>query len=396
MKILMINKFLYPNGGSETYIFRLGDYLKEIGHEVEYFGMEHEGRIVSNSAEQYTSDMDFHTESRLKQLTYPIKTIYSAEAKKKLAVVLNGFQPDVVHLNNFNYQLTPSVIYAVKDYENKSGKRVKIIYTAHDYQLVCPNHMMRDSDGNICEECAGGSFISCAKKSCIHSSKAKSIIGTLEASLYKMMKTYRYIDCVICPSEFMKTKIELNPCLKGKGVTLHNFIENVGKKETEKKDYVLYFGRYSEEKGIETMLNTDGIRYVFAGAGELEKEIDKNSNIENVGFKSKEELEELIRAAICTVYPSIWYENCPFSVMESIMYGTPVVGADIGGIPELIDDGKTGLLFEAGNVKALENAIEKIKNTPSLAEEMKINCLNKSFDTVEEYTEKYMKIIEDL
>ena len=121
MKILMVNKFLHPNGGSETYIFKLGDYLKEIGHEVEYFGMEHEGRIVSNSAELYTEDMDFHTSSKLKQLTYPLKTVYSKEAKKKMSSVLNSFQPDVVHLNNFNYQLTPSIIYAVKDYEKKNS-----------------------------------------------------------------------------------------------------------------------------------------------------------------------------------------------------------------------------------------------------------------------------------
>ena len=396
MKILMVNKFLHPNGGSETYIFRLGDYLKSIGHEVEYFGMEHEGRIVSNSSEQYTSDMDFHTSNKLTQLTYPLKTIYSTEAKKKISVVLDDFQPDVVHLNNFNYQLTPSVIYAVKNYEKKSGKRVKLLYTAHDYQLVCPNHMMKDSKGNICEDCATGSFMSCAKKGCIHQSKAKSIIGTLEASFYSAMKTYKFIDCVICPSEFMKTKIDLNPCLKGKTVTLYNFIDRVEKKECEKQDYVLYFGRYSEEKGINTLLKTEGINYIFAGAGELEKKIDKSPNIENVGFKTKEELEGLIRGAICSVYPSEWYENCPFSVMESIMYGTPVVGADIGGIPELIDDGKTGLLFESKNEKALERALRKLIDNPQLAEEMQKSCLEKSFDTVEEYTEKYLKIIEEL
>ena len=91
MKILFVNKFLHPNGGSETYIFKLGDYLKSIGNEVQYFGMEHEGRCVSNNAEQYTTDMDFHTTSKLKKLTYPLKTIYSAEAKRKINIVLNDF-----------------------------------------------------------------------------------------------------------------------------------------------------------------------------------------------------------------------------------------------------------------------------------------------------------------
>ena len=108
MKVLMINKFLYPNGGSETYIFKLGDYLKTHGHEVQYFGMEHEGRCVGNAVNAYTSDMDFHNGSKLSKLTYPIKTIYSSEARKKLRLVLDDFQPDVCHINNFNYQLTPA------------------------------------------------------------------------------------------------------------------------------------------------------------------------------------------------------------------------------------------------------------------------------------------------
>jgi hypothetical protein len=132
MKILLINKFLYPNGGSETYIFKLGQQLTDMGHEVQYFGMEHEGRIVGNRVEAYTSDMDFHGGSKLAKLTYPIKTIYSSEARKKLRLVLEDFRPDVCHLNNFNYQLTPSIILEIR----KWSKDCKILYTAHDLQLV--------------------------------------------------------------------------------------------------------------------------------------------------------------------------------------------------------------------------------------------------------------------
>ena len=109
MKILMVNKFLYPNGGSETYIFKLGEELQRQGHEVQYFGMEHEGRIVGNHAEAYTSNMDFHT-GKLQKLLYPFRIIYSKEAYRKMQMVLNDFEPDVVHLNNINFQLTPSVL----------------------------------------------------------------------------------------------------------------------------------------------------------------------------------------------------------------------------------------------------------------------------------------------
>ena len=112
MKILMVNKFLHPNGGSETYIFKLGEELQKRGHDVQYFGMEHKGRIVGNRAGSYTSDMDFHT-GKLQKLVYPFKIIYSFEAKRRISRVLKDMNPDVVHLNNINFQLTPSVIYAV-------------------------------------------------------------------------------------------------------------------------------------------------------------------------------------------------------------------------------------------------------------------------------------------
>ena len=110
MRTLILNKFLHRNGGSETYIFKLGEALEQHGHEVQYFGMEHVGRCVGNRVNAYTSDMDFHGGSKLSKLTYPIKTIYSKEARVQLRKVLDDFKPDVCHLNNFNYQLTPSTI----------------------------------------------------------------------------------------------------------------------------------------------------------------------------------------------------------------------------------------------------------------------------------------------
>ena len=119
MKILMVNKFLYPNGGSETYIFEIGKQLIQMGHEVQYFGMEHEGRIVGNHVESYTSDMNFHG-GGLGKLLYPFRIIYSTEARKKIRLVLDDFEPDVVHLNNFNFQITPSIIYEIRKWEKNT------------------------------------------------------------------------------------------------------------------------------------------------------------------------------------------------------------------------------------------------------------------------------------
>lgn len=397
MKILMINKFLYPNGGSETYIFKLGEYLMSQGHEVQYFGMEHEGRCVGNRVNAYTGDMDFHAGSKLAKLTYPIKTIYSAEARKKIRLVLDDFQPDVCHLNNFTYQLTPSMILEIEKWKKQTGHKCKIVFTAHDYNLVCPNHMCNNPNTHEnCEKCLGGHFLNCTKGKCIHGSTAKSAIGTLEAYFWKLNGAYKYIDSMICCSEFLKSKMDSNPLFATKTVAIHNFVDKVEWKETEKKDYVLYFGRFSEEKGIGTLIEVckelPDVQFIFAGTGPLEEKTNDIPNIKNVGFQKGEALEKLIREARFSIYPSEWYENCPFSVMESQMYGTPVLGANIGGIPELIEVGVTGELFESANKEDLKEKVQAMWVDKEKTTQYSQNCKNINFDTIEEYCEKLMRI----
>lgn len=399
MKVLMINKFLYPNGGSETYIFKLGDYLKSQGHEVQYFGMEHERRCVSNNVDAYTSNMDFHNGSKLFKLMYPIKTIYSTEARKKIRLVLDDFQPDVCHINNFNYQLTPSIILEIHEWRKQNKKKCNILYTAHDYQLICPNHMCRNPLLDVnCEKCLIGSFLNCTKGKCIHGSTAKSAIGSLEAFFWKLNGVYKHIDTIICCSNFMKTKLDTNPIFKNKTIALHNFIDENEDKEVEKKDYVLYFGRFSKEKGVETLVEAakqlPQVNFIFAGSGPLENIVNNVPNIKNVGFQTGEALETLIREAKLSIYPSEWYENCPFSVMESISYGTPVLGANIGGIPELISVGKTGNLFESGDVEDLKNKLLSLLKDEDTLKTIAANCKQVKFDTISEYCEKIMKYYE--
>lgn len=412
MKILMVNKFLYPNGGSETYIFQLGEELERKGHEVQYFGMEHAGRTVSNRAQCYTSDMDFHT-GKLQKLLYPFRIIYSFEAKRKMETVLKDMDPDVVHLNNINFQLTPSVIYAVRSHEKKTGRKVKIVYTAHDYQWVCPNHMMRiPSTGKICFACRDGRFGACSKNRCIHNSRIKSLLGTIEAKYYAVRKTYGMVDVIICPSEFMKRQLDTNPLLAEKTVMLRNFVERPavdernggadadkegqsGAETMQAADYVLYFGRFSEEKGIETLLDAcqalPEIPFVFAGSGPLEDRISQVKNVENKGFVTGEALYRLIAGARFSVYPSEWYENGPFSVMESQIYGTPVLVSDLGGAPELVQAGRTGELFRGGDVQELTDHIKELWEQPELCREYRKNCRDINFDTVSQYCDRIVK-----
>ncbi len=400
MKVLMVNKFLYPNGGSETYIFKVGEQLRKMGHAVEFFGMEHEDRCVENSVGAYTSLVDFHSTSALLKIRYSLRTIYSSEARKKIRLVLDDFKPDVVHLNNFNFQLTPSIILEIRKFEKESGQKVKIIFTAHDYQLVCPNHMMKNPKTNqICDSCLSGKYENCVKNRCIHGSLMKSAVGMAEALYWKIRKTYRQIDIIISPSHFLEKQIAHNKELAGRIVTLHNFINQIDlQKENPVGDYVLYFGRYSREKGIDTLLTVaerlPEIPFVFAGRGPLEEKINTVHNIDNKGFLQSEEIYRLIIGARFTVIPSEWYENCPFSVMESQMCGTPVLGADIGGIPELIAQGKTGELFLAGNAEDLTDKIEKLWMDEAKIRQYSKNCSQVHFSSVEEYCQELIRLYE--
>lgn len=397
MKILLVNKFLYPKGGAETYLFKLGETLEKYGHAVQYFGLENEKNTVSNSAGQYVSHMDL-TGGIINNLTAPLRIIYSSEAERKITKVLNDFEPDVVHMNNIQFYLTPSIIVAVHKYRKKTGRKVKIVYTAHDYQLICPSHGLFDSEVNICEKCLGGNYTHCLRTKCMKNSRARSFLAMLDAYYWKYSKAYEYIDTIICPSRFLKSKLDTQKRFADKTVAIHNFIEKAEAEETQKGDYVLEFGHLSRDKGTLTLLEVakrmPNVHFVFAGYGAAEADIAKVQNAEFVGFKTGKELKELISKALCSVYPSEWYENCPFSVIESQMYGTPVIGSRMGGIPELIEENRTGLTFSAGNADDLESKLRYLLEEQGILETYTENCKNVSFETPSSYYGKLIKIYE--
>lgn len=395
MKILLVNKFLYPKGGAETYVFKLGETLTGLGHKVEYFGLENEKNIVGNSSDAYVSDMDFNA-GILKNLTSPFRLIYSAEARKKLKKVLYDFEPDVVHLNNIQFHLTPSIILETEKYRKKTGRKVRLIYTAHDYQLICPSHGLFDTNIQVCEKCLGGNYTYCLRTKCVKNSRAKSFLGMLDAYVWRLSSAYNYIDTIICPSRFLKEKLDTQKRFADKTIALHNFIEPVEVNAEEKENYVLEFGHLSRDKGTNTLLEVakrmPDTKFVFAGYGKAEDDIKQVENAEYVGFKTGDELKRLIQRASCSVYPSEWYENCPFSVIESQIYMTPVIGSRMGGIPELISENETGLLFEAGNVDELEAKLKYLLETEGELERMTANCKNVAFETPDTYYNKLIDI----
>ena len=395
MKILMVHKFLYETAGAETYMLRLGEYFQSVGHEVQYFGMEEERNIVGNEWNILTKNINFHKKS-LETLLYPFKIIYSVEARRKMRRLLRLFKPDIVHLNNINFQLTPAIIYEIKKHN------IPLFLTAHDYQWICPNHMLYDLEkAVICEKCLTSGFSNCVKNNCIHGSKLRSILGCIESTLYHSLKTYALVDKIICSSKFLEKKFLTKDFFQGKTTVLHNFTKKVDKiPNIQKGDYVLYFGRYAKEKGLSTFLEVckrfPEIQFIFAGGGPVENWINdaqnSSKNIKNVGFQKGDALKKLISEARFSVYPSEWFDNCPFSVIESQMYGTPVIGADIGGIPEILYDGKTGLLFKPTNADDLAEKIKTLWTDRNLLNEMTENCSKVEFETSATHGEKVLNL----
>ncbi len=361
MKILMVNKFLYPRGGSESYMLYLADYLKSIGHEVEFFGMHDENNTVGNSAGLYTQNMDFHSHG-LGRFLYPFKIIYSFEAKKKIMQVIDAFKPDIVHMNNINFQLTPSIIYGIKK------KGIPLVQTVHDYQMICPNHLLYNFEKNIpCEKCVKGSHIHCILNKCIHSSWVKSVIGVMEAKLYSVLKTYKKVDLFVCPSHFLENKLlTAKGYFKGKTKTIHNFIdkEKFANQYRENDSYIVFVGRLSKEKGIENIAGAAKLlpayNFVVAGSGPDEELLEGIPNIRLVGFLSGDKLTELMGKAKVLLLPSVCYENCPLSILEAHALGVPVVTMNSGGMAELVKDGVTGTLV---NTPTPEGIAQKLKET---------------------------------
>ena len=398
MKILMVNKFLYHRGGAETYAFELAEFLQRQGHEVQFFGMEDPRNVVGNQLNLNVSQVEFRGSS-IKQAAYPLRIVYSREAREKIRKVLMHFKPDYVHLNNINFQLTPSILYEIH------AQGIPMIQTLHDFQLVCPNHMMyREHDTMICEECRGRRYGACVRHRCIHNSRVKSFMGALEGWLYYRMKTYQMIDAFIAPSQFLADKMVDFGEDAGRIHTIHNFIKrDYDQMHFQKQDYFLYFGRLSIQKGIPTLMRVirslPEVPFVIAGSGELEDEVKQAElpNLKFAGFQTGEALVKLIGEARATLLPTEWYENCPMSVLESLMVGTPVIGSRIGGIPELVDHDVDGLLFPAADEQALRHQVQTLWLQTEKAAAMAVKARQKvEAFSIDGYVEQLMALVTPL
>ena len=374
MNILSVNKYFFPKGGAETYYFSLNSLLKDKGYQVTTFSMKDQRNRPSSFENYFVESIDYNKTNILKKMQYTAKLIYSLEAKKKIGRLIRDSNPSLAHLQNFYHQLSPSILKEIKKYH------LPVVFTAHDLKLLCPNYQML-CRGEICEKCKEHHYIQCALNRCMKDSTAASLVSMTEMYLHHMLKSFDNIDVIITPSVFFRNKFIEFGFSPDKIVHIPNFVEVQQYKPNYcSKGYAVYFGRLSREKGVLTLVKAmKGLKNIdlyIAGDGPMKPVIEKNieeagmKNVKLLGFKTGDELAALIQNCYLTVLPSECYENAPMSVLEAMACGKPVIGADIGGIPELVQHGRTGYVFEPKNSQQLSEQLNDLYTNPQKAIDM--------------------------
>jgi glycosyltransferase involved in cell wall biosynthesis len=368
MKILQINNIHFRRGGADIVYLNTGELLKKQGHEVFYFSQENEKNDNGSSNDFFVEETNYFDKSFLSKIYSIPRFFYSKEAKSKLSKLITNLNPDIAHIHLYKGVLTPSILQVLKSND------IPVIITLHDFGFLCPHNLMLDGKMNICTRCVNGSALNCITNKCNRNNLMLSTVSSLEFVFHKIFFPFeKYFERIIVVSKFGQRMHQSSRMVFNKMIQLYNFYPNLKQLEIncKKGTYFLYLGRLSEEKGVETLFDAwqkeNRIsKLKVVGTGPLFEKLDilatAVNNIEMLGFKSGEELNILIREASFIIVPSICFENNPLTIIEAYANGKPVIGSNVGGIPEVINDGDTGFLFEMGSVNDLSEKIKKAES----------------------------------
>jgi len=369
----MANNYYYLKGGAERVLFEEKKILEAHGHQVPVFSQAHPRNEFSEFSDYYLPFKDWRHISRLQKIPTALNIMYDRRTARGFNRFLEAADSDIMHAHNIYGGLTTSIL----DVAQRKG--VPVVMTLHDYKLICPSYLMLNR-GVVCEGCRNGRFINCLLKACHKESLTASGVYCLESYLNKWLHKYDTIRYFICPSMFSLTKHEEHGIPRDRLLHIRNFVNfAIHKPQYENNRYVLFVGRLSREKGIPTLLKAAkklDVPVKVVGDGPLRAEYElfvRNNSMSYVtfeGYKSGDDLQRLYQNAAFTVIPSECYENAPMTILEAYSYGKSVIGSRIGGIPEMIDQGQTGLLFEPGNVDELVECIQTLFSNKPLASEM--------------------------
>lgn len=394
-----MGKFHYLRGGSEAVYFGTANLLESHGHRSLFFSMHHTENLPCETSQYFMPYVDLNTNGNClrSQLKAAGRILYSFDAKRRLSTLLDKHPVDIAHLHNIHHQISPSILHEFKK------RKIPVVMTLHDYKMVCSSYSML-ADGRPCDACDGGKYYEAIKKGCIKGSVVKSGLAALEMYLHHtILDIYNNVYVFISPSIFLKDKLaEMG--FKKEIVHLPNFID-AGRfekfiREDKRENSVVYFGRLSQEKGLCTLIDAAkrveaNVLFKIIGDGPIREGLREKvkaggiSNVRFLGYLKGETLYQEIRGSKAVILPSEWYENNPMSVIEAFALGKPVIGARIGGIPELVRDGETGFTFEPGNAEDLRKKIEKLLADSSLSVAMGKNA--RRFVEAELNSERYYR-----
>jgi len=373
MRVLQVNKFLYPKGGAEIVCLGLVEQLRAAGHEVRLFGMRDPRNPPGPDDDCYPHAVDYHARrGPLRKAAEALRTIYGLRARRGMASLLDRWRPDVIHAHNIYHQLTPSILAPAR------ARRVPVLLTLHDYKLACPVYTFL-REGQVCEECLGRLPMPLLRHRCKGGSAAESGVLFAEALVHRALRSYeRGVSLFTAPSRFLADKIAAGGVAPERIVHLPNALPlDAGTLEcpyapppVRDAPELLWVGRLSYEKGLATLLAAVArarrpLRLVIVGDGPEEEslrrlagELDLGGKARFLGRRPRAEIPGLLAAADAAILPSEWYENAPLSVLESLALGRPVLASRLGGTPELVEDGETGWLFEPRDADALAACLD--------------------------------------
>lgn len=368
MRILIVSKFFYPRGGACMVAIGTRDLLIKAGHNVRVFAMTYPENLDIPDARHYASQIDFKS-GLIGKIKAFKRLVGKGDVAGSFRRVLNDFNPDIVHLHNIHSYLSPIVGELAHEYG------AKVVWTLHDFKLLCPAYTFRKGDGGICH-CISMNDCQIIRYRCLKNSYLQSAMAYIEALEWSRQRINMNTDIFISPSRFMRDKMVCGGFDPGKIQILHNFIDPEKQKLLKQEEpvqdhdspFFAYTGRLSEEKGLETLTTaaiSAGVTVKIAGDGPLRARLEKMSaeheGIKLTGRLNACDVARMQREAIACLCPSEWFENNPLAVIESLCAGTPVIGADIGGIPELIEPGINGLLYPTSDTKSLSDILKNFR-----------------------------------
>jgi glycosyltransferase involved in cell wall biosynthesis len=366
--LLSVNNYYYRRGGADIIFLEENRLFKDLGWYLVPFSMHHSRNLGTPWSKYFVSEIELgQPYSFCEKMAKVSKAIFSFEARKKISHVIDIARPDVAHCHNIYHHISPSILSVLKQHG------IPTILTLHDLKLACPAYSMLTHDG-ICERCKNRRLYNVMTHRCIKGSLSLSGIVMLESALHRLLGSYeKNVDRFVVSSRFYQQKMIEWGCNAHRFVHIPNGIHVAAyKPDFRPGKSFLYFGRLSPEKGLITLINAAAKAKVslwIAGTGPLDGALhriaeEQGAEVIFLGYLTGEALHNAVRSARATVLPSEWYENAPMSILETYAMGKPVIGAAIGGIPELVRESETGITFKSGSVESLADALERFKEMP--------------------------------